>query len=94
MARRLFPPLPTLSDLAGSDGHPSHKRGQRGQNRPARLSQEAAAVKGDFAHPCMGLFVKSVCLSVRDFLISSLKGPVSLFDPQNRFFVPTMRQRQ
>ena len=28
----------------------------------------------------MGLLVKSVCFSVHDFLISSLKGPVSLFD--------------
>jgi hypothetical protein len=49
-----------------------------------------------FAHPCMGLFVKHVLVSLVSpclclFLLSWSRFFVR---PQNRFFVPTMRRRQ
>jgi hypothetical protein len=46
-----------------------------------------------FAHPCMGLFVKNVCLSVYNCLTSSFWSSFFV-RPQDRFFVPTMRWRE
>jgi hypothetical protein len=68
-------------------------QGRTAWAKPEHALRKIENAGAAFAHPCMGLFVKNVCLSVYNCLTSSFWSSFFV-RPQDRFFVPTMRWRE